>query len=90
MRSGAQTAPRTATKFSAQYHNCLQAQKRAIMAALRNPPEIDMEGDHDERPCANELAYSDLCDLLTGSTVRGEGNSCLLIGPRGSGKTRVC
>lgn len=57
------------------------------MAALRNPPEIDTEDDQDE---TNELAYDDLCDLLTGSVVRGEGNSCMLIGPRGSGKTRVC
>ena len=60
------------------------------MAALRDPPELDTEGDHDETPSTNELAYDDLCDLLTGSVVRGEGNSCLLIGPRGSGKTRVC
>ena len=89
-RPGALTTPGTATKLSAHYHKCLQAQKRVIMAALRNPPEIDMEGGDDERPCTNELAYNDLCDLLTGSVVRGEGNSCLLIGPRGSGKTRVC
>ena len=60
------------------------------MAALRNPPELDAEEDQDETPSTNELAYDDLCDLLTGSVARGEGNSCLLIGPRGSGKTRVC
>ena len=59
------------------------------MVALNNPPEVDMEGDQGETPPANELAFDDLCDLLTGSVVRGEGNSCLLIGPRGSGKTRV-
>lgn len=90
MRSGTVTTPGATTKFPADYHTCLQAQKRVIMAALRNPPEIDMEGDQDEIPSANELAYGDLCGLLTGSVVRGEGNSCLLIGPRGSGKTRVC
>ena len=60
------------------------------MAALRNPPELDTDDDQDETPSTNELAYDDLCDLLTGSVIRGEGNSCLLIGPRGSGKTRVC
>jgi origin recognition complex subunit 4 len=27
--------------------------------------------------------------LLQGTVVRGEGNSCLLLGPRSSGKTRV-
>lgn len=59
------------------------------MVALKNPPEVDIEDNQDESPSANELAYSDLCDLLTGSVVRGEGNSCMLIGPRGSGKTRV-
>ena len=59
------------------------------MAALTNPPEVDMDNDRDGDPPANDLAYDDLCDLLTGSIVRGEGNSCLLIGPRGSGKTRV-
>ena len=91
MRSGALATPGMTriAKLPAHYHPCLQAQKRAIMAALRNPPELDTEGDQDEAPSTNELAYDDLCDLLTGSVVRGEGNSCLLIGPRGSGKTRV-
>jgi len=92
VRSGTLTTPGATriAKLPAHYHPCLQAQKRAIMAALRNPPELDTEGDQDETPSTNELAYDDLCDLLTGSVVRGEGNSCLLIGPRGSGKTRVC
>jgi len=92
MRSGALATPGMTriVKLPAHYHPCFQAQKRAIMAALRNPPELDTEGDQDETPSTNELAYDDLCDLLTGSVVRGEGNSCLLIGPRGSGKTRVC
>ena len=91
-RSGALTTPGTKriAKLPAHYHPCLQAQKRAIMAALDNPPELDPEGDQDKTPSSNELAYDDLCDLLTGSVVRGEGNSCLLIGPRGSGKSRVC
>jgi hypothetical protein len=30
-----------------------------------------------------------LLDLLKGTVLRGEGNSCLLLGPRGSGKTMV-
>lgn len=60
------------------------------MAALNNPPELDPEGDLDKTPSSNELAYDDLRDLLTGSVVRGEGNSCFLMGPRGSGKSRVC
>ena len=90
VRSGALATLGTTNKLPAHYHGCLQAQKQAIMTALRNPPEVDVEGNQGESPSANELAYSDLGDLLTGSIVRGEGNSCLLIGPRGSGKTRVC
>ena len=91
-RSGALTTPGTKriAKLPVHYHPCLQAQKRAIMAALNNPPELDPEGDQDKTPSSNELAYDDLRDLLTGSVVRGEGNSCLLMGPRGSGKSRVC
>lgn len=34
-------------------------------------------------------ALTGLVALLTGTVVRGEGNSCLVTGPRGSGKTRV-
>ena len=92
MRSGALATPGATriAKLPAHYHPCLQAQKRAIMAALRDPPELDTECDQNETPSTNELAYDDLSDLLTGSVARGEGNSCLLIGPRGSGKTRVC
>jgi len=39
------------------------------MAALRNPPELDAKEDQDETPSTNELAYDDLCDLLTKGTV---------------------
>ncbi|CAK5264596.1 unnamed protein product [Mycena citricolor] len=38
---------------------------------------------------ANHIALKQLHDLLTGTVVRGEGNSCLLLGPRGSGKTGI-
>ncbi|KAJ7283624.1 origin recognition complex subunit 4 C-terminus-domain-containing protein [Mycena rebaudengoi] len=37
----------------------------------------------------NALALKQLSDLLEGTVARGEGNSCLLLGPRGSGKTRI-
>ena len=62
------------------------------MTALRNAPVLDIEGDQGETPSTNGLGYDDFCDfrgLLTGSVVCGEGNSCSLIEPRGSGKTRV-
>lgn len=69
-------------------HSCLAAQKRAIMQALRNPPDVVEDEDNDSIS-TNAIAYEDLCNLLNGTVNRGEGNSCLLIGPRGSGKTRV-
>lgn len=68
---------------------CLNAQKRAILAALRNPPDPDLDTDMDEGPQTNTIAAQQLSDLLTGTVTRGEGNSCLILGPRGSGKTRV-
>ena len=94
MRPGAfatQGATRIA-KLPAYYRPCLRAQKQIIMTALRNAPELDLEGDQGETPSTNGLGYDDFCDfrgLLTGSVVCGEGNSCSLIEPRGSGKTRV-
>ena len=78
MRTGAfatQGATRIA-KLLAYYRSCLQAQKQIIMTALRDAPELDTEGDQGETASTNWLGYDDLCDLLTGSVVRGEGNSC--------------
>ncbi|KIK68125.1 hypothetical protein GYMLUDRAFT_154593 [Collybiopsis luxurians FD-317 M1] len=37
----------------------------------------------------NESAIELLGELLDGTVNRGEGNSCLLLGPRGSGKTQA-
>jgi origin recognition complex subunit 4 len=78
----------------AHLHHCLKAQKRAILCALRNPPDF-IHTDHedseteDDGPLTNDVAFQQLTDLLNGTVVRGEGNSCLLLGPRGSGKTLV-
>ncbi|TDL29491.1 hypothetical protein BD410DRAFT_679314, partial [Rickenella mellea] len=44
----------------------------------------------DTEPPANNIALHQLTELLKGSVERGEGNSCLIIGPKGSGKTRIC
>lgn len=70
---------------------CLNAQKRAILRALQHPPDVDGgdDEDADDSPPTNAVAYQQLTDILDGSVSRGEGNSCLLLGPRGSGKTRV-
>ena len=68
---------------------CLNAQKRAILLALKTPSgSRSTEGADDERP-ANCTALEQLKALLVGTTDRGEGNSCLVIGPRGSGKSQV-
>jgi hypothetical protein len=70
----------------------LSAQKAAIFKALRYPltvssptEETRSKGDMSSR----DLAYSQLHALMKGTVERGEGNSCMLIGPRGSGKTLV-
>ncbi|KAE9410552.1 hypothetical protein BT96DRAFT_969555 [Gymnopus androsaceus JB14] len=60
-------------------------QKRAVLGALQHPPAT-VPGDNDEHS-TNEIAVKQLGDLLDGTVNRGEGNSCLLLGPRGSGKT---
>jgi len=78
----------------AHLHSCLNAQKRAILYALQNPPDTsrnheDDEDEGDDEPPTNDVAFQQLTDLLDGTISRGEGNSCLLLGPRGSGKTRV-
>jgi len=64
---------------------CLRLQKRAILSALQSSDDID---DH-VHLSTNSTAYTQLHNLLHGTTTRGEGNSCLLLGPRGSGKTSV-
>lgn len=64
---------------------CLRLQKRAILGALQSSEDID---DH-HLLSTNSTAYTQLHNLLHGTSTRGEGNSCLLLGPRGSGKTSV-
>ena len=69
---------------------CLHAQKRSIFHALHDPKTAVFDGeDENGAPSANAVALEQLNALFTGTSERGEGNSCLLIGPRGSGKSRV-
>jgi hypothetical protein len=69
-------------------HSCLNAQKRAILRTLQHPTaRVD---DSDNLFAVNEIASRQLADLIEGTTMRAEGNSCILLGPRGSGKSRVC
>ncbi|KAA1466396.1 hypothetical protein DENSPDRAFT_766939 [Dentipellis sp. KUC8613] len=72
------------------HHNqCLQAQKGAILAALRKPSSSSTNEQAQEDTSANAEALRQLRDLLVGTLDRGEGNSCLLVGPRGSGKSQI-
>ncbi|KIJ70534.1 hypothetical protein HYDPIDRAFT_105278 [Hydnomerulius pinastri MD-312] len=68
---------------------CLRLQKRAILGALQSHSIALDEGDDDEQLSTNAMAHAQIQDLLSGTVNRGEGNSCLLLGPRGSGKTSL-
>ncbi|KAF7976255.1 hypothetical protein HWV62_7128 [Athelia sp. TMB] len=63
--------------------------KRAIFGALQAAPDFIAKEDADEGPLPNTVASQQLDALLTGTITRDEGNSCLILGPRGSGKTRL-
>ena len=67
-------------------HSCLNAQKRAILRTLQHPTA---RVDDSDNTSVNEIASRQLADLIEGTTMRAEGNSCILLGPRGSGKSRV-
>ncbi|KZO96078.1 hypothetical protein CALVIDRAFT_482078 [Calocera viscosa TUFC12733] len=67
----------------AHLHDHLRLQQQAILSRLHRsvakPGELaDPDG-----------ALAALGSLLSGTVERGEGNSCLVLGPQGSGKTRA-
>jgi origin recognition complex subunit 4 len=64
-------------------HDALSMQKLAVLSALKHPPYPD--SGMEERNKSKKV----LENLLKGSIERGEGNSCLVLGPKGCGKTRV-
>ncbi|KAG7449177.1 uncharacterized protein BT62DRAFT_887898 [Guyanagaster necrorhizus] len=75
-----------------QFHECLNSQKYAILHALRNMSDIQLENDiedEDDMDRTNTSTSQNLDELLCGTVERGEGNSCLLLGPRGTGKTMM-
>ncbi|KAI0796660.1 origin recognition complex subunit 4 C-terminus-domain-containing protein [Abortiporus biennis] len=65
-------------------HPHFHAQKTAILKRIRI-----LTPSHSDDETVNSIAFSQLNDLMQGSVMRGEGNSCLLIGPRGSGKSKL-
>ncbi|OJA19009.1 hypothetical protein AZE42_00369 [Rhizopogon vesiculosus] len=66
---------------------CLRQQKCAMLAELQNC-SIESDEDIGLGPI-NTAAFQQLNDLLVGTVSRGEGNSCFVLGPRGSGKTTL-
>jgi origin recognition complex subunit 4 len=65
----------------------IQARLNTILTKLSappswNPPPFATEGPDNE-------ALTSLVNLLRGTIERGEGNSCLVVGSKGSGKSRV-
>ncbi|KAL0574535.1 origin recognition complex subunit 4 [Marasmius crinis-equi] len=72
----------------------LCSQKRAILHKLQYPgmsfgvgPSDD--GGEDEVESTNSAAVKQVTGLLEGTVLRGEGNSCMILGPRGSGKSQM-
>ncbi|EKM59522.1 uncharacterized protein PHACADRAFT_88636 [Phanerochaete carnosa HHB-10118-sp] len=77
--------------LSADLGSCLEAQKKATLKALHEISvlsQIPDDGDEAQQS-TNAVAYEQLRNLLKGTVERGEGNSCLVVGPKGSGKTQV-
>lgn len=72
-------------------HSNLASQKREALKALSSMsvPEQDNEGSNGYERQPNAVTFQQLSELLKGTMTRNEGNSCLIIGPRGSGKTQV-
>ncbi|KXN89615.1 Origin recognition complex subunit 4 [Leucoagaricus sp. SymC.cos] len=75
-----------AKQLPLRFHPCLNAQKKAILQTL-NPSSQFCSNEADN---ANEkTTKKQLEDILRGTIERSEGNSCLLLGPRGSGKSTI-
>ncbi|KAK0206591.1 origin recognition complex subunit 4 C-terminus-domain-containing protein [Desarmillaria ectypa] len=82
----------TSGSLPLQFHGCLNSQKYAILHALRDTSNIKFEDDtedDDDVDQTNVSTSQNLDELLRGTIERGEGNSCLLLGPRGAGKTMM-
>ncbi|KAH9951576.1 origin recognition complex subunit 4 C-terminus-domain-containing protein [Amylocystis lapponica] len=62
--------------------------KHALLLALQHMPTVE-DGGQGDSTSTNVTMSEQLSNLLEGTVLRGEGNSCLVIGSRGSGKTRL-
>ncbi|KAJ8086671.1 origin recognition complex subunit 4 [Marasmius tenuissimus] len=66
----------------------LSVQKRAVLHKLQHPT-IHVNADSGEEEDTNTTAITQVTGLLEGTVYRGEGNSCMVLGPRGSGKSQI-
>jgi hypothetical protein len=94
-RDGAASPSRLPRPLPSQLTAHFRAQKSAVFCALRDPTVLSSntavvdENASDKDLDTAALAAKQLRSLLKGTTERGEGNSCMLIGPKSSGKTHV-
>jgi hypothetical protein len=94
-RDGAASPARLPRPLPSQFTAQFRAQKSAVFCALRDPAVLSSntvvvdENASDNTLDTAALAAKQLRSLLKGTTERGEGNSCMLIGPKSSGKTHV-
>lgn len=73
-------------QLPSQFYPCLNAQKKAILRTLHDSTNLFNVA---EETSTERSAQKQLEDLLQGTIARSEGNSCLLLGPRGSGKSKA-
>jgi origin recognition complex subunit 4 len=78
--------PILSQRLPPRFYPCLDAQKSAILRNLRDTSKLF---DPREPHSPDTTSVKQLEDLLMGTIARSEGNSCLLLGPRGSGKSKV-
>ncbi|CAA7259792.1 unnamed protein product [Cyclocybe aegerita] len=70
-------------------HGHLNEQKKQTLLSLQRTSSKP-RGHGEEGPSSvNDSAAAQLSELINGTVMRAEGNSCLLLGPRSSGKSRI-
>ncbi|KAF8913928.1 origin recognition complex subunit 4 C-terminus-domain-containing protein [Gymnopilus junonius] len=85
MPSPSSTSTDTSSALPEHLDFSLRLQKRAIFRSLRSSKQQTFNAE----PSVNDIATRQLADLVDGTMTRAEGNSCLLLGPRSSGKSKM-
>ncbi|KAJ7498892.1 hypothetical protein FB451DRAFT_1334485 [Mycena latifolia] len=90
------TPGRRVTTYSGRTRRSIVAEQEVVPESVLPDRSLESEDEltlrssrtRSGKDSANDIAVRQLSDLLKGTIVRGEGNSCLVLGPRGSGKTK--